>query len=272
MRPGEERERRHPIPYDPRLALALNRAFPGRYPFLLESAASGTPQGRFDILFAFPGERLILDADFHLSGPSSFGSNDFLSALNGWWQHEHVEQVADDLPFCGGWFLFLAYELAAQVEPTLALEAEAGVPVALAVRIPCALVLDRQRGQAWLVGEPGSEEYLAQIRSALDRLAELGFLHLDARNNKNLLLTPEGRVVFIDLAGSFWIRPGKVGHGLLRRISALYYEANIIKWETLLHPGGDPREGMKKPPRYFNGLNDLRRAWKRLRARKKSSP
>jgi len=115
------------------------------------------------------------------------------------------------------------------------------------------------------------EDYLAQIRSALDRLAELGFLHLDARNNKNLLLTPEGRVVFIDLAGSFWIRPGKLGHGLLRRISALYYEANVIKWETLLHPGGDPREGMKKPPRYFNGLNDLQTAWKRLRDRKKSS-
>ena len=109
------------------------------------------------------------------------------------------------------------------------------------------------------------EEYLAQIRSALERLAELGFLHLDARNNKNLLLTPEGRVVFIDLAGSFWIRPGKFGHRLLRRISALYYEANVIKWETLLHPGGDPREGMRKPPRYFNGLNDLRTAWKRLR-------
>jgi anthranilate synthase component 1 len=163
MRPAQERERRHPVPYDPRLALALNRAFPGRYPFLLESAASGTPQGRFDILFAFPGERLMLDADFHLSGPSSFGCNDFLSALNGWWQHEHVEPVADDLPFCGGWFLFLAYELAAQVEPTLALDAEAGVPVALAVRVPCALILDRQRRQAWLVGEPGSEEHLAQM-------------------------------------------------------------------------------------------------------------
>jgi len=107
--------------------------------------------------------------------------------------------------------------------------------------------------------------YLAQIRTAFERLAELGFLHLDARNNKNLLLSPDGRVVFIDLAGSLWIPPGKIGHRLLRRVSALYYEANIIKWETVLHPGGDPREGMKKPPRYLNGLHDLRRAWKRLR-------
>jgi len=108
-------------------------------------------------------------------------------------------------------------------------------------------------------------DYLAQIRAALDRLAELGFLHLDARNNKNLLLTPEGRVVFIDLAGSFWIPPGRFGHRLLRRLCALYYEANVIKWETLLHAEGDPRQGKKKSPRYLDGLYDLRTARKRLR-------
>lgn len=119
--------------------------------------------------------------------------------------------------------------------------------------------------------EAHRENYLTQIRTALNRLAELGFLHLDARNNKNLLLSLDGRVIFIDLAGSFWIPPGKIGHGLLRRISTLYYEANVIKWETVLHPGGDPRKGMKKPPRYLNGLYDLRAARKRLRERKKSS-
>lgn len=112
------------------------------------------------------------------------------------------------------------------------------------------------------------EEYLDQIRTALNRLAEVGFLHLDARNNKNLLLRPDGRVIFIDLAGSLWIPPGKPGHRLVRRISALYYEANVIKWETLLHPDGDPRKGKKKPPRYLNGLYDLRTAWIRIRDRK----
>lgn len=109
------------------------------------------------------------------------------------------------------------------------------------------------------------DNYLEQIRDAFNRLADLGFLHLDARNNKNLLLRPDERVVFIDLAGSLWIQPGKIGYRLLRRISALYYEANIIKWETLLHPDGDPRKGKRKPPRYLNGLYDLRTAWKRLR-------
>jgi hypothetical protein len=112
------------------------------------------------------------------------------------------------------------------------------------------------------------DDYLAQIRSALDRLAEAGFLHLDARNNKNLLLTPGGRVVFIDLAGSYWVRPGGFGYRLLRPVIDLYYEANVIKWETILQPGGDPRVGQKKPPRYVHGLHDLRTAWKRLRNRR----
>ena len=117
--------------------------------------------------------------------------------------------------------------------------------------------------------EEKREDYLAQLRAAMNRLGELGFLHLDARSNKNVLLRTDGRVVFIDLAGAFWIRPGRPGHRLLRRFITLYYEANIMKWETLLTPGGDPRQGRRKPPRYLHGLYDLRRAWKRLRLRAK---
>jgi hypothetical protein len=99
----------------------------------------------------------------------------------------------------------------------------------------------------------------------MERLTELGFLHLDARAYRNVLRRPDGRVVFIDLAGSFWIPPGRFGHRLLRRLTSLYYEANIIKWETMLAPGGDPRKGQAKPPRYVHGIVDLWRAWKRLR-------
>ena len=108
-------------------------------------------------------------------------------------------------------------------------------------------------------------DYLGQLRTAMERLSNLGFLHLDARAYRNVLRRPDGRVVFIDLAGSFWIPPGRFGHRLLRRFIALYYEANIIKWETMLAPGGDPRKGQAKPPRYVHGLVDMWRAWKRLR-------
>jgi len=111
------------------------------------------------------------------------------------------------------------------------------------------------------------DRYLAQLRSAMERLGKLGFLHLDARSNKNVLLRPDRQVIFIDLAGSFWIPPGRLGHRLLRRFAELYYEANLIKWETLLAPGGDPRKDQSKPPRYVHGLVDLRKAWRRLHDR-----
>ncbi len=114
------------------------------------------------------------------------------------------------------------------------------------------------------------EDYLGQLRNAMERLTELGFLHLDARAYRNVLRRPDGRVVFIDLAGAFWIPPGRLGHRFFRRFIALYYEANIIKWETMLAPGGDPRMGQAKPPRYVHGLVDLWSAWKRLKNRPSS--
>ncbi|MFV2073077.1 MAG: hypothetical protein ACC742_10565, partial [Thermoanaerobaculales bacterium] len=106
------------------------------------------------------------------------------------------------------------------------------------------------------------EGYLEQLSEAMRRLTDLGFLHLDARSRKNVLVRSDGRVVFIDLAGAFWIAPGRLGHRLFRSFIALYYQANLIKWETLLTPGGDPRQ--RRTPRYYQGAIDLYRAWKRL--------
>ncbi|MGD8919382.1 MAG: hypothetical protein PVH90_01030, partial [Gammaproteobacteria bacterium] len=98
-----------PVPYAPDLAFRLHQQDPASYPFLLESAAAGTPQGRYDILFAFPEMALTLDHQGRLAGPGASGSQDFLSALNGWWQHEHRELAVSDRPFRGGWFIFLGY-------------------------------------------------------------------------------------------------------------------------------------------------------------------
>src|SRR5690606_26944106 len=86
--------------------LALHRRDPSRYPHLLESAARGEPLGRHDILFAFPGESLTLDAGWCLQGPHA--GNGFLASLQGWMNAEH-RAASDDaahLPFHGGWFVF----------------------------------------------------------------------------------------------------------------------------------------------------------------------
>lgn len=152
--------------------LDLHRHAPERYPFLLESVAAGTAQGRFDILFAFPGESLCLDDKWELSGNHA-GPPDrgFLSALDAWWAAEQCDDThtpgktdaSPDLPFRGGWFVFLAYELLRETEPTVQPAALPGFPVALAVRVPVALIRDRHSGQAWLLSERGYESAVSKV-------------------------------------------------------------------------------------------------------------
>ena len=67
---------------------ALMSQRPERYPFLLQSAASGPELSRFDILFACPGDTLTLSGDGRVSGPHADGETDFLGTLDAWWAAE----------------------------------------------------------------------------------------------------------------------------------------------------------------------------------------
>ncbi len=153
--------------------LDLHRLDPGRYPFLLESAASGEPLGRYDILFAFPGPTLLLDAEFRLSGPGAGKSARFLDTLDRWWLDTGSGLNPEPAPFSGGWFVYLGYELAQEIEPSLALPGEPGVPVAFATRVRVAVVRDRVEGRAWIVAEPGQAGRLDLIKTDLLDLKEL---------------------------------------------------------------------------------------------------
>ncbi len=138
--------------------LALHRVNPQRYPYLLQSMAQsdapGGGQARFDILFAFPGDHIRLDA--------ADTSMDFLQQLDTHWQAAaktikllEIASGFPPLPFTGGWFLFLAYELAGQIETSLSLpRAHDGLPVAYAARIPAAVIVDHAEQQTFLVAEP----------------------------------------------------------------------------------------------------------------------
>ena len=133
---------------------------PDRYPFLLESVVHGTAQARFDILFAFPGQQIAV------------GQGDaFLSLLDDVWRCERkpLETMAD-LPFRGGWFLYLGYELAAEIETKLTLYPYAPLPAAFAVRMPAAVIRDHQQGATYIVCEPGSESLLSRIADDVNGL------------------------------------------------------------------------------------------------------
>lgn len=152
--------------------LALHAANARRYPVLLQSTAANPQIGRFDILMAFPGERLRLIADGRLYGRAR--AQTFLQSLDIWCRQESRGRpvspgVAASLPFRGGWYLYLGYELMREIEPSLRSALPASGVVAEAVRIRAALVRCCTTGQAWVVAEPGcghlAQRMLADIQN-----------------------------------------------------------------------------------------------------------
>jgi len=153
------------------LLLALHAAQPARYPALFESAAAGEPFGRFDILFAFPGERLTLQSDWQTVG-RGFDSRamPFLSCLDEWYRQEQTALAESPLPFHGGWLVYLGYELAGQIEPRLRLSPPTAGPIAQALRIPAAIIHEHGSDRSWIVAEQGHEATIAAISDDLAKL------------------------------------------------------------------------------------------------------
>jgi len=152
--------------FDP---LDLHQQNPRRYPFLLESAARGTSNGRYDILFAYPEESIALSADYTLGSGGGRAGGRFLGALDATWRESRSGAPAGvPGPFHGGWFLLLGYELATEIEPVVRLAPSPSIPVALAVRVPVAVVRDHLTRRAWIVAEPGREACAAGIKADVE--------------------------------------------------------------------------------------------------------
>lgn len=146
--------------------LALAAAHPERYPGLLESAARGGDRPRYDILFAHPQSALQLDADGRVrDGEGRALEGDFLDLLDA--HHAEAREEADaghGLPFGGGWLVYLGYEYAGHVEPRLRLPtADDGLPVALALRCPAAIVVDHAEDRTILIAESGHADLVESM-------------------------------------------------------------------------------------------------------------
>ena len=148
--------------------LRLQSSDPSRYPLLLESVAGGNALSRWDLLLVADGDGLRLGVDGQtrrLDGSPVAG--DFLAALDDDWRALKMPPGGDALPFRGGWALFLAYELAGQVEPSLTLPPAPGpLPVAVALRCPAAVLRDRSTGRCLAVAEPGAQALLEAIATS----------------------------------------------------------------------------------------------------------
>ncbi len=147
---------------------AIAAALPDRYPYLLDSAAPG-PLGEYSLLLRTNGEQLCSHSNGSISGPGE--ARGFLPRLNDWYQRE--KQTTNDTPpwpYIGGWFLYLGYELAAEIEPIVNFPAaNDGFPVAFASRCP-GVIYSRpeQPGVLNLVAE--TEALLDEMRGELENL------------------------------------------------------------------------------------------------------
>ena len=160
--------------------LDLVERFPEFYPGLLESggaAAAARPDSRYDILPIASGESLQLDCDGRLSGVHA-GAAGFLGSLESWWRYLHAGNLrqasigsAPQLPFSGGWLVYLGYELAGEIESCLNLPCSPDPIVALALRAPAAWLRDRDTGKAWLVAEEGAADLLNDFERRVAEIA-----------------------------------------------------------------------------------------------------
>lgn len=134
--------------------LAVHRGNPETWPFLLDSASRGGSLGRWSILMrADPAQAPIV--------ASKDTVEKFLPRLDRAYVSEKRAQPGR-LPFEGGWFVYLGYELVGEIEPRLALrEVPDGTPKAFAKRCNAALILDHETGDAFAVAE--APELLATI-------------------------------------------------------------------------------------------------------------
>ena len=144
------------------------------YPFLLETTArsAGTNTSDFDVLFAFPQQQLIKHPNDSVTlNDRACDSSVFLNELDRVWQKEAKDSPRiPALPFSGGWFVYLGYELVREIEPTILMNpVEQGLPIAFAVRIPAAIIYDHDKDQTHIIVEKAFKNLLEDIKSALKK-------------------------------------------------------------------------------------------------------
>jgi len=150
--------------------LELSRADPEAFPYLLESAAGGALGGHSLLLYA-AGPALVAQAGKPLAGPGAGSS--FFQRLADWVRRESWPSNegigVDNLPFRGGWFIYLGYEMAGEIEPTLVLpEATTGLPDAIAQRCPGAVIVVHGGG-----GEQGTADRAVVVAESPGLLQQL---------------------------------------------------------------------------------------------------
>lgn len=149
---------------------AMAQRLPECWPFLFNSLGGGAvSSARWSLLLRGAGEPIIEPKD---------GKRDFLDRLQHRISTGSQLEKPFDLPFCGGFFVYLGYEAVSEVEPTIRLPMPIDqLPIAYAMACPAAIIYDHWTDTQWLVAEnqDAYEQALDEIqlfRSGPDELGQ----------------------------------------------------------------------------------------------------
>ena len=130
--------------------LDFSHRFPEKYPYLLESSATGNIDlARYSIAFFKPN--IVLKK---IKGDT----RNFLNEFDEIWiktkvsQSNYFHDKQTHFPFLGGWFLYLGYELVKEIEPSITLpDSPYQIPTALAARAPSAVIYDKKLNKLFFI-------------------------------------------------------------------------------------------------------------------------
>jgi len=167
--------------------LSLHAANPQRYPYLLQTPGTGG----WDILFAFPQQTF-----FHTLADVRRRDSSFFSLLDAQWRGAALARSIGpaELPFSGGWFVYLGYELLHELEPSVTLgDASSSFPLACLSRIPAAILVDRTNRRTILLAESGYDDCLGALRADVAGACEFEPLSLGVAD-----LEEDDEAIFLD--------------------------------------------------------------------------
>lgn len=143
---------------------ALHAQHPDTFPVLLET----TVGLGWDMLMAYPSATYCYEMSQGAAFLTRF-AHEYESQATAR-MHEHAH-----LPFRGGWFVYLGYELLHEIESTVvSREIDANqLPMATLMRIPAAIMVDKTLQQAWAFAE--DDVLLAELISSLVDIPAMEF-------------------------------------------------------------------------------------------------
>jgi anthranilate synthase component 1 len=147
--------------------LAATRA--DRYPVFFDSAAEG-PLARYSVLAGRAACCVDPRRDRGLAGQGvTPGPGGFFDNLEAWFRRERATAQGKPLPFLGGWFVYLGYEVAAEIESHLHLPMAETPFSAFALRVENIIVHELATDTVFAVSENGDAEALARLIADLQQ-------------------------------------------------------------------------------------------------------